>query len=84
MRPVDWKELRAICESVGCVHDRTKGDHYIMTRPTMARPVVIPMKKDLREDIVLNIARTIGLTRKEIERRLSPGAKPASNPKSDN
>ncbi|MCC6368498.1 MAG: type II toxin-antitoxin system HicA family toxin [Bryobacterales bacterium] len=59
MRPVDWKELRDICTIVGCEYDRTRGDHYVMTRQGMARPVVIPMKKDLKEDIVLGIAKTL-------------------------
>ena len=45
MRPVDWKELKALCESEGCVFDRQKGDHYIMTKAGLARPIVIPRKK---------------------------------------
>jgi hypothetical protein len=43
-----------------------------MVKPGLARPVVIPKKKDLSEDIVLSVGRTLGLTRKEIERRLNP------------
>jgi hypothetical protein len=43
-----------------------------MTKPGLARPVVIPKKKDLSEDIVLSVGRTLGLTRKEIEQRLNP------------
>ncbi len=42
-----------------------------MKRPGLLRPVVIPAKRDLREDVVLSVDRTIGLNRKEIERRLS-------------
>ena len=71
MRPVSWKELRKLCEDVGWVHDRTKGDHYIMTKPGAARPVVLKMAKDLSEDIVLSVARTIGLKRKDILDRLT-------------
>jgi predicted RNA binding protein YcfA (HicA-like mRNA interferase family) len=70
MRPVDWKELRAVCESEGCVFDRQKGDHYIMTKAGLARPVVIPRKKGLKEDIVLSVARTLGLTREALLARL--------------
>lgn len=73
MRPVDWRELRKFAESHGCVHDRTKGDHYIMTKPGMARPVVIPMKRDLSENISLGIARTLGIARSELERFLREG-----------
>jgi hypothetical protein len=46
------------------------GDHYIMTKPGMSRPVVIPRKSDLAEDIVLTIARTIKLDKKDLRRYL--------------
>lgn len=72
MRPVSWQELVKLCKSEKCVFDREKGDHYIMTRPGLGRPVVIPKKRDLKEDIVLSVGRTLGLKRKEIEARLDP------------
>jgi predicted RNA binding protein YcfA (HicA-like mRNA interferase family) len=72
VRPVSWQELVALCESEGCIYDREKGDHYIMTRSGLRRPVVIPKKRDLKEDIVLSVGRTIGLSRKDIEARLNP------------
>ena len=75
MRPVDWDELVRICEEAGCVFDRQKGDHYIMTKPGMSRPVVIPRKRDLSPDIVLGVARTIGLNCRSLEERLSPRKK---------
>jgi hypothetical protein len=43
-----------------------------MTRPGLSRPIVIPKKRDLKEDIVLSIGRTLGLKRKDIEARLNP------------
>lgn len=67
MRPLDWKELAKLCESEGCRLDREKGDHYIMVKDGLARPVVIPKKRDLGEDIVLSVGRTLGLNRKKIE-----------------
>jgi len=70
VRPVDWKELVRLCESLGGRFDRQRGDHYIMIRDGLHRPVVIPKKKGLGEDIVLGIGRTLGLSRKEIEERL--------------
>lgn len=42
-----------------------------MVRDGMFRPVVIPTKKGLTEDIVLGVGRTLGLDRKEIEAFLS-------------
>lgn len=71
MRPVKWKELVAVCESEGCRFDRQKGDHYIMTKPGLFRPVVIPRKNNLKEDVVLSVGRTIGLTKKQIEERIT-------------
>lgn len=52
-----------------------KGDHYIMTKPGMVRPVVFPKKKTLGEDIVLNICRTIGIKKKDLEEFLNPISK---------
>lgn len=83
MRPVDWKELIALCEAEGCRFDRERGDHYIMTKKGLARPVVIPKKKDLSEDISLSIARTLGLTKKQMEEKLKPRAKRSRKAKGD-
>ena len=74
MRPIDWRELVSLCERENCKHDRTKGDHIVMVRPGMARPVVIPKKRDLKEDIVLGIARTLGMTKNAMLEKL--GEKP--------
>lgn len=71
MRPVNWKKLVKVCESVGCKFDRQRGDHYIMTKPGLSRAVVIPRKRGLKEDIVLSVGRTIGLNRKQLEELLS-------------
>jgi hypothetical protein len=69
-RPVDWKELKKVCELEGCRFQRQKGDHYIMTKAGIARPIVFPRKKGLKEDIVLSVGRTLGLDRKAILARL--------------
>jgi hypothetical protein len=53
---------------LGCVEERVKGDHLIMSRSGLARPVVIKMDKDLGEDIVRANTRTLGIDRKEFER----------------
>jgi predicted RNA binding protein YcfA (HicA-like mRNA interferase family) len=72
VRPVKWTELRDLCDAEGCSFDRQRGDHYIMTKKGIARPVVIPMKRDLKEDIVLGVGRTLGLSRQDILDRLNP------------
>lgn len=42
-----------------------------MTRPGMARPVIIKMDKDLGEDLIRSNMRTLELSRKEFERLLA-------------
>ena len=71
MKQVSWQELRDVCRLAGCVEARTKGDHLVMTRAGLARPVIIKMDKDIREDIVRSNMRTLGLSRKEFERLLA-------------
>ena len=70
MKRVTWQELRDVCRLAGCVDSRIRGDHLVMTKPGMARPVIIKMDKDLGEDIVRSNMRTLGLTRKEFEQLL--------------
>ena len=71
MKHVSWQELRDVCKLAGCVESRTKGDHLVMTRPGMARPVIIKMDKDFGEDILRSNMRTLGINRKEFERLLA-------------
>ncbi len=59
-----------MCRLLGCVESRIKGDHLIMTRPGMARPVVIKMDRDLGEDIIRSNMRTLEIDRHELERQL--------------
>ena len=56
---------------MGCIESRTKGDHLVMTKPGMARPVIIKMDKQMGEDIVRSNMRTLGLSRHEFERLLA-------------
>lgn len=71
MKRISWQELRDVCKLAGCVESRIKGDHLIMTKPGMARPVIIKMDKDLGEDIVRSNMHTLRLSRQEFERLLS-------------
>ncbi len=64
---VTWQELRAVCLLLGCSESRVRGDHLAMTRPGMARPVIIKMVKDLGEDIIRSNMLTLGVSRKEFE-----------------
>lgn len=71
MRRVSWQELRDVCKLAGCVEVRTRGDHLIMTKPGMARPVVIKMDRNLGDDIIFSNLRTIGLSRKEFDKLMN-------------
>lgn len=71
MKRVTWQELRDICKLVGCVESRVKGDHLVMTKAGIARPVIIKMDRDMGEDIVRSNIRTLGLSRQEFEELLA-------------
>lgn len=68
---VTWQELERICLLLGCQRARIKGDHLVMTRPGMARPVIIKMDRDLGEDIVRSNMRTLGVEKKQFEALLN-------------
>jgi hypothetical protein len=70
LKQVSWRELRDICKLAGCVEARTKSDHLVMTKPGIARPVIIKMDRDLGEDVIRSNMRTLSLSRKEFERLL--------------
>ena len=71
MKHVTWQELRDVSKLVGCVESRVKGDHLVMTKVGMARPVIIKMDKDLGEDLIRSNMRTLGLSRREFESYLA-------------
>lgn len=71
MRRVSWEELRDICKLNGCVESRIKGDHLIMTKLGLARPIVIKMDRDLGEDIIRTNMRTLGISRQAFEQCLN-------------
>jgi len=70
VKKVSWQELRDVCKLAGCVEARTKGDHLVMTKPGLLRPVIIKIDKDIGEDIIRSNMRTLGMSRKEFERLL--------------
>ena len=49
-----------------------------MTKPGLSRPIVIPKKKDLSENISLSVGRTLGLKKSDLEQRLARKPKRAS------
>ncbi len=69
-RPVSWQEFQKVCLKLGCVVSRQHGSHIMMTRPAMARPVVIPRKKQLSPGVISSNCRTLGITTAKLEELL--------------
>jgi predicted RNA binding protein YcfA (HicA-like mRNA interferase family) len=70
VRRVTWKELEKVCKLAGWVRARIAGDHLIMTRDGMARPIVIKMASNLGDDIVQSNKRTLRLSSQQFEELL--------------
>jgi hypothetical protein len=70
-----------LCEREGCRFDRQNGDHYIMVRD--GSPYRHTRKKGLKEDVVLGVGRTLGLNRKQLERRLTGKTRKMAKGKAD-
>ncbi|MDG6027650.1 MAG: type II toxin-antitoxin system HicA family toxin [Candidatus Brocadia sp.] len=63
--PIPASRLRKIFEKTGFKCVRTEGDHFVYTKPGVARPVVIPDWKEVPVFIIKNNMRTAGITREE-------------------
>ncbi len=57
LRPVSCKQLVKVFEAAGFVCVRIEGDHMVMAKPGVIRPVVIPIF------IIKNNLRTAGMSR---------------------
>ena len=62
--PVSYKQLIKIFEADGFVCVRIEGDHIVMTKPGVIRPVVIPKYAAIPIFIIKNNLRTAGMSRK--------------------
>ena len=62
--PADWRTLVRIFEADGFAQSRTTGSHVVLTKPGVARPVIIPKYSDVGLDIIRNNMRTAGMSRK--------------------
>ena len=63
LSPQRWQDLAKVFESDGFVRNRMEGDHLVMTKPGIPRPVVIPMEREVAVFIILNNLRTAGMSR---------------------
>jgi predicted RNA binding protein YcfA (HicA-like mRNA interferase family) len=49
----------------GFVQERVSGDHVVLYKDGLARPVIVPLRKELPEFVVSNNLRTAGISRKD-------------------
>lgn len=68
LKPVDWKTLVKIFELDGFTQDRNQGSHIVMTKPGIARPVVIPKYPEVGLDIIRSNMRTADMSRERFFR----------------
>jgi predicted RNA binding protein YcfA (HicA-like mRNA interferase family) len=69
--PVPGRRLRRVFELAGFSCVRIEGDHFLLTRPGLARPLVIPDYDEVPVFIIRNNLRTAGLSREEYFRLLA-------------
>ncbi len=58
-------KLRRVFEKAGFKRVRTEGDHFVYTKPGIARPVVIPDWPEVPVFIIKNNLRTANISREE-------------------
>ena len=63
LAPADWRTLVRVFEADGFTQDRTTGSHVVLTKPGIARPVIIPKYSEVGLDIIRNNMRTTGMSR---------------------
>ena len=63
LAPTDWRTLVRIFEADGFTRDRTTGSHVVLSKPGIARPVIIPRYALVGLDIIKNNMRTAGMPR---------------------
>ena len=61
--PTDWRTLVRVFEAAGFRTDRIAGSHVIMSKPGVARPIVIPKYAEVGRDIIQSNMRTAGMSR---------------------
>ena len=68
--PIPGRRLRRVFELAGFQCVRIEGDHFVLTRSGLARPLVIPDYDAVPVFIIRNNLRTAGMSREEYFRLL--------------
>lgn len=58
----DWQDVVRAFTSLGWVHDRTKGDHYIMIRPGEPGLLSVPMHRPIKRGTLRRLIRDAGIS----------------------
>jgi predicted RNA binding protein YcfA (HicA-like mRNA interferase family) len=58
----NWQEVVKAFAKLGWVHDRTKGDHYIMNRPNEPGLLSVPMHRPIKRGTLRRLIRDAGLS----------------------
>ena len=69
--PISSQKLGKVFEKVGFRLARQRGSHRMYIKAGVARPVVIPMRKDVPVSTIKSNLRTAGISREEYFRLLS-------------
>lgn len=62
LAPTSWKKLVAIFRLDGFIEHRISGDHIVMVKKGVARPIIIPKYNEVGLDIIQSNLRTAGMT----------------------
>jgi len=68
--PIPGWRLRRVFERAGFAYVRTEGDHFVLTKPGLPRPLVIPDYDPVPVFVIRANLRTAGLSREEYFRLL--------------
>ena len=63
--PIHWKRLQCVFEKAGFKHNRTSGDHIVMTKPGVSRPIIIPKYSAIDVEIIKSNMRTAQISREK-------------------
>jgi len=63
--PIPSGKLRRVFEKAGFKCVRIEGDHFVYTKPGVARPIVIPDWQEVPVFIIKNNLRSSGISREE-------------------
>ena len=61
--PVSWRKLRCVFERDGFQFRRQAGDHMILAKSGILRPIVIPTYDEIDVEIIKSNMRTAGMSR---------------------